>query len=157
VAPVTASDRPNGSPAGAPSVRTYAGRVLADPPSAVPLSGQQYEIAPGPYRAVAVGGGGGVRTLQFEGRDLLDGYPADALPDGARGQVLAPWPNRQRAGRWSHGGREHRLPVDDAAGRHAVHGLVRWASWDLAHRTGRRVVLRHRLQARPGYPFSLDL
>jgi aldose 1-epimerase len=57
-----------------------------------------------------VAGGGGVRTLQHEGRDLLDGYPADALPDGARGQVLAPWPNRLRDGRWSHGGREDRLP-----------------------------------------------
>jgi len=125
--------------------------------SAVPLSGAQHEIAAGPYRAVAVGGGGGVRTLSHEGRDLLDGYRADALPDGARGQVLAPWPNRLRDGSWSYGGRGHRLPVDDVAGGHAIHGLVRWASWDAVLHTDRRVVLRHRLQARPGYPFPLDL
>lgn len=122
-----------------------------------PLSGEQYEICAGPYRAVAVGGGGGIRRLSCAGRDLLDGYDADALPDGARGQVLAPWPNRLQDGRWSHDGAPQQLPRDDARGSHAIHGLVRWATWQPQEHTARRVVLRHRLQARPGYPFPLDV
>lgn len=127
------------------------------PVSAVPLSGQQYEITAGPYVAVAVGGGGGIRSLSCAGRDLLDGYDADDLPEGARGQVLAPWPNRLRDGQWSHGGVPQQLPLDDLRGSHALHGLVRWSTWHAEEHVGHRVVLRHRLQARPGYPFSLDL
>lgn len=123
----------------------------------MPLSGQQYEVTAGGYTAVAVGGGGGVRSLTWSGRDLLDGYDADDLPDGARGQVLAPWPNRLRDGRWSYGGVPQQLPLDDLRESHAIHGLVRWSTWHPEQHVAHRVVLRHRLQARPGYPFSLEL
>jgi len=54
------------------------------------LSGEQYEIAAGEYRAVAVEVGGGLRELTYAGRALVDGYAADALADGGRGGVLAP-------------------------------------------------------------------
>jgi aldose 1-epimerase len=124
-------------------------------PGHLPPTGEQFAIAAGPYRAVVVECGGGVRVLSHEGRDLLDGYAVDALPDGGRGQVLAPWPNRLRDGRWELDGRAQVLPVD-AAGD-ASHGLVRWSSWTPEVHTSRRVVLRHRLLARPGYPFVLDL
>jgi aldose 1-epimerase len=127
------------------------------PRAASPPTGEQHEIVAGPYRAVVVSGGGGIRVLQHEGRDLLDGYARDALPDGARGQVLAPWPNRLRNGRWQLDGREQQLPVDDVAFGHAIHGLVRWSAWLAEVHTRRRAVLRHRLHARPGYPFVLDL
>lgn len=123
--------------------------------AALPPTGEQLAIAAGPYRAVVVQGGGGVRELTHHGRALLDGYAADALPDGGRGQVLAPWPNRLRDGRWQLDGRVQVLPVD--ATGDASHGLVRWASWTPVLRTPGRVVLSHRLLARPGYPFVLDL
>ena len=35
--------------------------------------------------------------------------------------------------------------------------LVRWASWTVAERETSRVVVRHELHPRPGYPFSLEL
>ena len=127
------------------------------PVAGSPPTGTQHEIVAGPYRAVVVSGGGGVRVLEHEGRDLLDGYARDALPDGARGQILAPWPNRLRNGRWQLDGREQQLPVDDLAFGHAIHGLVRWSAWVPEVHTRRRAVLRHRLHARPGYPFVLDL
>jgi aldose 1-epimerase len=127
------------------------------PGAASPPTGEQHEIAAGPYRAVVVSGGGGIRGLQHDGRDLLDGYARDALPDGARGQILAPWPNRLRDGRWHLDGREQQLPVDDLASGHAIHGLVRWSAWVSEVHTRRSAVLRHRLHARPGYPFVLDL
>ena len=123
--------------------------------TSLPPTGEQLAVAAGPYRAVVVQGGGGVRELSHDGRALLDGYAADALPDGGRGQVLAPWPNRLRDGRWELDGRVQVLPVDPTGD--ASHGLVRWASWTPVLRSPRRVVLAHRLLARPGYPFVLDL
>jgi aldose 1-epimerase len=120
-------------------------------------TGEQYEIAAGPYRAVAVELGGGLRLLEHGGRALLDGYGAGALPDGGRGQVLAPWPNRLRDGRWEWRGRRLQLPLTEVATANANHGLVRWAGWRLVERAADRVVLGHRLHPQPGYPFRLDL
>lgn len=125
--------------------------------SILPPSGAQFEISAGTYQAVVVGGGGGIRALRHDGRELIDGYAEDALADGARGQVLVPWPNRLRDGRWRHDGQWQQLPVDDVALGHAIHGLVRWGSWTPEMHTSSRVVLGHRLHARPGYPFVLDL
>jgi aldose 1-epimerase len=120
-------------------------------------SGEQYEIVAGDYRAVAVEVGGGVRELSYAGRPLLDGYPADALADAGRGQVLAPWPNRLRDGRWSWQGRQLQLPLSEPKNHNAIHGLVRWSGWAVREREADRVVLGHRLHAQPGYPFVLDL
>jgi aldose 1-epimerase len=39
----------------------------------------------------------------------------------------------------------------------AIHGLVRWARWDLAEREPHRIVLEHTLHPQPGYPFALAL
>ena len=114
-------------------------------------------IEAGPYRAVAVEVGGGLREATVEGRPLLDGYAEDALPDGGRGQVLAPWPNRLRDGRWTWEGQQLQLPLSEPAKGNASHGLVRWAGWSVVERDAARVVLGHRLHPQPGYPFRLDL
>ena len=120
-------------------------------------SGEQHEIVAGDYRAVAVGAGGGLRELTYSGRALVEGYPPEALADGGRGQVLAPWPNRVRDGRWSWQGRELHLALSEPAKGNASHGLVRWAGWGATDRSADRVVLTHRLHPQPGYPFTLDL
>jgi aldose 1-epimerase len=120
-------------------------------------SGTQYEVVAGDYRAVAVEAGGGLRELSYGGRALVDGYAEDALADGGRGQVLAPWPNRLRDGRWTWQGRQLQLPLSEPAKGNAIHGLVRWAGWSLESRTPSLVVLTHRLHPQPGYPFRLDL
>ncbi len=120
-------------------------------------SGEQFEIVAGDYRAVAVGAGGGLRTLTHAGRPLVDGYPAEALADGGRGQVLAPWPNRVRDGQWTWGDKQLQLPLSEPNKGNASHGLVRWAGWGATDRSPERVVLAHRLHPQPGYPFTLDL
>ncbi len=120
-------------------------------------SGEQHVIEAGPYRAVAVGVGGGLREATVEGRPLLDGYAVDALPDGARGQVLAPWPNRVRDGRWSWQGRSCQLALNEVSKGNASHGLVRWAAWSVVERAADRVLLATRLEPHPGYPCRLDL
>lgn len=123
----------------------------------LPPSGEQHEITAGDYRAVAVEVGGGLRELTHAGRPLLDPFDVEALPDGGRGQVLAPWPNRLRDGRWTWQGRGLQLPVSDLGKGNANHGLVRWAGWTARLQAGSRVELAHRLQPQPGYPFRLDL
>ena len=125
-------------------------------------SGRQWELEGAGYRAVVVEVGGGLRTLHHDGRALLDGYEADALAEGGRGQLLLPWPNRVADGRFRFAGRDHQLDLSEPALGHAIHGLVRWASWTGDDQAGgpggpaARVTLRHRLQARPSYPFTLD-
>ena len=126
-------------------------------PATLPPSGEQYEIRAGAYRAVVVEVGGGIRALTYDGRDLLDPFDVDDLPDGGRGQVLAPWPNRLRDGKWRWQGRDLQLPVSEVGKLNANHGLVRWAGWSPRLRQTDRVELTHRLHPQSGYPFRLDL
>jgi aldose 1-epimerase len=120
-------------------------------------SGEQFELALGGQRAVVTEVGAGLRTYSAGGREVLDGYPLDALADSGRGQLLIPWPNRIRDGVYRLDGREHQLPLNEPERGNAIHGLVRWSSWTVAERSGNRVVLEHVLHPSPGYPFTLEL
>ncbi|MCU1692821.1 MAG: putative aldose-epimerase [Frankiales bacterium] len=120
-------------------------------------SGEQHVIEAGSYRVVAVGVGGGLREATVDGRPLLDGSAVDALADGGRGQVLAPWPNRVRDGRWTWQGKTCQLALNEVSKGNASHGLVRWAHWSVADRGPDRVLLATRLEPHPGYPCRLDL
>jgi aldose 1-epimerase len=44
--------------------------------------------------------GATLRAYTVGGRDVLDGFGLDERSDGGRGQVLIPWPNRLRDGRY---------------------------------------------------------
>lgn len=120
-------------------------------------SGEQHEISGGGYRAVVTESGASLRLLEYDGRPLVLGWDEDAMSASGRGQLLAPWPNRIRDGRWSHDGRELQLPLSEPKLHNASHGLVRWAAWTLEERTDHSVSLVLRLLAQPGYPFPLDL
>lgn len=122
-----------------------------------PLTGTQYEITAGDYRAVIVETGAGLRELTHRGVPLVDGYPADEMCTGGRGQLLLPWPNRVDGGAYRFDGADHRLPLTEMAAGNAIHGLTRWTSWSLAAHTTDHVRLTYRLPAQPGYPFRLDL
>jgi aldose 1-epimerase len=120
-------------------------------------SGEQFEIAFEDQRAVVVEVGGGLRTYSVGDRDVLDGYGVGEIAPSGRGQVLVPWPNRIAEGRYEFGGSELQLPIDEPVRNCAIHGLVRWVSWAAVERDEHRVVVAHRLQPQPGYPFALDL
>jgi aldose 1-epimerase len=120
-------------------------------------SGRQFEIARGDERAVVVEVGGGLREYAAMGRPVVHGYGEDEMCSAGRGQLLMPWPNRVRDGRYAFAGREHRLPLTEPERGNAIHGLVRWAAWSVAVLEPDRVVMRHRLHPQPGYPFLLDL
>jgi aldose 1-epimerase len=123
----------------------------------VPLTGAQHRLAAGPYEAVVVEVGAGVRELRHRGQPILDGYGPQEAVEGARGQLLVPWPNRVDGGRYRFAGEERQLDLSEPAAGNALHGLARWASWTVLERGPDRIGLGHRLHAHPGYPHVLDL
>jgi aldose 1-epimerase len=125
--------------------------------SATPLTGAQYEIVAGDYRATVTELGAGLRRLSYQGRPLITEYAADEAPPAGAGQLLAPWPNRVDAGRYAFGGAGHQLDLSEPARGNAIHGLTRWDSWAPAAHDAGRVDLSLLLLTRPGYPFCLDL
>ena len=122
-----------------------------------PPSGRQYELRRGDQRAVVVEVGGGLRTYSAAGIDLLDGYDVEEMCSGGRGQLLAPWPNRLRDGRYEFEGAAYQTALTEPQKGNATHGLVRFASWTAAAHSDERLVMTHTLHPQPGYPFNLDL
>lgn len=121
-------------------------------------SGQQWEIRHGDQRAVIVEVGGGVRAYDVGAREVLQGYPADAMCDGARGAPLIPWPNRLADGLYAFDGARHRAALTEPDTRTAIHGLLRWRPYGLRGSDGdHAVTVGAVLHPSPGYPFALDV
>jgi aldose 1-epimerase len=120
-------------------------------------SGEQIELAADGQRAVVVEVGGGIRSYSSDGRELLDGYRADAMCTSGRGQVLIPWPNRLQDGSYKFEGLRHQLGLSEPERRNAIHGLVRWSAWRVAGRESDSVAMEYVLHPQPGYPFKLEL
>jgi aldose 1-epimerase len=120
-------------------------------------SGDQFEIEGGGYRAVVTECGATLRVLEYAGRPLVHGFDEDQMASAGRGQLLMPWPNRIRDGRYSFAGRELQLGLTEPARQNASHGLVRWAAWSPEEHAASSVSLSYRLMAQSGYPWTLDL
>ena len=123
----------------------------------VPLTGPQYEISAGAWRATVTGLGAGLRELTRDGRFVITSYDADELPPHGSGQFLAPWPNRVDGGRYRFGGAEYQLALSEPANDNAIHGLVRWSAWSLVVAEPDAVVLRNEAHGQQGYPFSVEI
>jgi aldose 1-epimerase len=120
-------------------------------------SGAQWTIAAGGHEAVVVEVGGGLRAYRVNGDDYVDGYGVSEVCVGGAGQVLAPWPNRIRDGRYTFAGTTYQLPLAEAATHTALHGLVNWVPWRLVSHDADAVTVRCHLPAQPGYPWTLSL
>jgi aldose 1-epimerase len=123
----------------------------------LPPSGSQQAIEADGYRAVVTESGAALRELTHEGRALVDGFAEDAMASGGRGQILVPWPNRLRDGRYTFGGKEQQLALTEPKRHNASHGLVRWAAFTPVTQEPDRVVMGYRLPAQTGYPWTLDV
>jgi aldose 1-epimerase len=121
----------------------------------VPPSGAQVELRWGDQRATVVEVGGGLREYEVGGRPVLDGYDRSAMCTGGRGQLLVPWPNRIADGRYEYDGQPMQLPLSEPVQKHAIHGLTRWASWQLTQPDPATVLAAYVLHPQPGYPFTL--
>jgi aldose 1-epimerase len=60
-------------------------------------------------------------------------------------------------GTYEFDGETYQLALTEPKSSSAIHGLVRWASWQAVEREESRVVMEHVLHPQPGYPFLLRL
>jgi aldose 1-epimerase len=123
----------------------------------VPLTGNQYQIEAGSYRATVTALGAGLRELHHGEQPLLHGYQPDELPPAGAGQLLAPWPNRIDNGRYSFHGADLQLALSEPARSTAIHGLTRWANWTAVRHDASAVLLRCEPHGQQGYPFSVQI
>jgi aldose 1-epimerase len=121
-------------------------------------AGQLYEVTDGSRRAIVSEQGASLVQVLWDGTPLLDSPNDDgfAVP-GAHGQILVPWPGRVAGGTYEHEGTWYHLPIDDHGKAAAIHGLARWATWQVRSTSPGRLLLGCRLLATPGYPFPLEL
>ncbi|MFC1409244.1 aldose 1-epimerase family protein [Streptacidiphilus sp. N1-12] len=129
------------------------------PASEEPLSptGPQQVIEYGDYRAVVTGVGAGLRALSHRGRPLIVKHPVDQTAPGGAGQLLVPWPNRIRDGRYAFDGQQQQLDISEPPNHNASHGFVRWLPWRVVAEDASSVRLGLRLYPMHGYPHILEL
>jgi len=118
-------------------------------------SGRQVLLRYGSHRATVVEVGGGLRTYDVAGVPVLDGYTDAQICPAGRGQVLIPWPNRVPDGRYSFEGDDYQLPINEVERNTSIHGLVRWARWDVDNPASHLASATHELPPQPGWPFEL--
>jgi aldose 1-epimerase len=122
-----------------------------------PSGRQHLLVGPGGQLATVVEVGGGLRTYTVEAVPVLDGYAEDEMCASGRGQPLLPWPNRTGDGQYRFEGTELQLPLTEVGVGNAIHGLVRWASWEAVHASTDSITMAHRLHPQPGWSWPLDL
>ncbi|MDF2667313.1 MAG: galactose mutarotase [Microbacterium sp.] len=120
-----------------------------------PVSGTPVVLRAHGYEAAIAGVGASLRSLTFEGRDLVVPFAEDELRPAYRGTTLAPWPNRVVDGLHRFGGEEHQLALTEPDRAHALHGLLSWANWNILHASDDAVTLTATVPAQAGYPWWL--
>ncbi|MGN6330842.1 MAG: aldose 1-epimerase family protein [Motilibacteraceae bacterium] len=116
-------------------------------------TGQQITLVHGDQRAVVTEVGATLRGYRVGSRQVVEAFPADELPAGCHGQLLAPWPNRVRDGRWTWGGRSLQLAHTQPSEANAIHGLVRWALWEVVDESAGSVCLEVVVGGQQGWPY----
>lgn len=122
-----------------------------------PVSGDQASITWGPYQAAIASVGASLRSLTYQGRELVAGFEANALRPAFRGAVLVPWPNRIADGRYVFDGVEYQVPLNEPERGNALHGLAIWADWQIGERDASSVTFEYRLVAQQAYPADLGV
>lgn len=119
-------------------------------------TGRPIEIAAGRTRAVIGTVAAVLRSLVIDGVAASEPTPAAAAPRFASGIVLSPWPNRVGDGRWVLDGEEQQLVITEPDRQNAIHGLLRYADYEVRERTEDSVLLGAVIPPQPGWPALLD-
>jgi aldose 1-epimerase len=120
-------------------------------------TGAQWAIGHGRQEAVVTEVGATLRAYNVDGVEVVQGFGPHEWCHAARGQVLAPWPNRLGDGRYEWRGTVVQAALDEPELSNAIHGLVRWVPWQLEAHAQNVVSLRCPLRPTPGYPWLVDL
>jgi aldose 1-epimerase len=122
-----------------------------------PLTGNQYTIVHGDYRATICEQGAILRLLKWKGHDLIAGFDADQPCPCSNGNLLIPYPNRIQDGTYTFEGRTYTLPIDEHDRHNAIHGMGYRSFWELVALREDAVELRWRNPATlKGYPFHVE-
>jgi aldose 1-epimerase len=121
-----------------------------------PATGEQHVLRLGDVTATVAELAASLRRVQVEGTDIVQDYGTDALPSGASGIVLVPWPNRIRDGRWTLEGAAQQLDITEPAKGNASHGLLRNTGYRVTDRSDSAVTLSATVFPQHGYPFHLE-
>lgn len=123
----------------------------------IPVSGTHFGLTAGDYHATIASVGATLRTLQFDGRDLVVPFDADEVRPAFRGATLAPWPNRVVDGRYTFDGVEQQLPLTEPNRGHALHGLAAWLDFAAVDRAADSVTFAATIEAQAGYPHRVEV
>jgi aldose 1-epimerase len=121
------------------------------------LTGRQFTITSGPDEASIVEVGAGLRRYTRGGVDVTCSYTEDVLPPKCCGVTLVPWPNRIRGGRYTFDGVERQLALTEPVAGNAIHGLGRWARWDVVRQETSEVTLGLAIVPQNGWPFEVSV
>ena len=97
-----------------------------------------------------------LRSLTVGGIQLTEPLAGDVAPPYGSGVILAPWPNRVRDGKWTHEGVELQLAISEPKTGNALHGLLRYADYEVREQTASSVLLGALIPPQGGWPFLLD-
>lgn len=120
-----------------------------------PASGVQHTLLAGDYEAKIASVGATLRSLTYQGRDLVVPFDADEVRPAYRGATLAPWPNRIVDGRYAFRGHSYQVALTEPGRGHALHGLAGWLHFEAVEVAESWVTLRATIQPQDGYPWRI--
>jgi aldose 1-epimerase len=110
-------------------------------------------ISSGSYSASIDTHGGGLASLRYEGRDLVEARGPVFI---FCGDLLAPWPNRIRDGKYSWNGVDYQAPLNEVERNNNLHELVFEKEWTVKENTGDRATLTLTIHASAAYATDLE-
>ena len=126
----------------------------------LPATGEQHvlvmEGARGRVTATVAELAASLRRVRVGETEIVQDYGRDALPSGASGCVLVPWPNRVRDGRWTLEGQPQQLDITEPSKGNASHGLLRNTGYRVTDRSDAAITLSASVFPQHGWPFHLD-
>lgn len=123
----------------------------------LPRTGQQYSLTHGDWQAVVTELGATLRTLTYQGRNVIVPLGQDDPVTCCHGQLLVPFPNRIEAGTYTFQGETYELPIDEHERNNAIHGYGYRSFWTLEASSERSVTLSWRVPFLLGYPFDVTV
>lgn len=99
--------------------------------------------------------GAALYSLHYGGRDLIE-RRYDAELNNYAGDVLLPWPNRIRDGKYTYNGKDFTVPTNESSRGTALHGLLFNVEWNLLKKGESTISFGYTLKASDGYPTQLD-
>ncbi|WP_158887435.1 aldose 1-epimerase family protein [Amycolatopsis anabasis] len=118
-------------------------------------SGRVYELRRGRERAVVGGVSATLLSYRVDGEELLLTHPAAEMGEGYQGKTILPWPNRIDHGRYTFGGKQYSVPINEPDRDTALHGLLSFTEWSPVRCGRESVVLEIQQHPHYGYPFHL--